>query len=546
MLTGPVGAGENLAALVPDGAVFVMRGLEIGRIPGDFEGTPLARAFCDSPLARFLRDSGKMDEFNRNVAGAETKLGFKLWPTFTRLAGEEIILAVYPGAAPHEPKTVLLLRGPDGVDAAAVAATVLSGLAEAGEIELLPAVKVGGEEFSRFRNKEGEEILTVSRGPVTLLANTADMAGRVLDLAAGTATDSILDNPRLRDTARDLVEDAHVSMFLDVGAIVAVAEQHAGDMPPPAQHALRLLGAVKGVAGAVHLHRAGITSRYRVAVDESRLPPFFKAWLAEPDAPGWFSPFVRRDAVFAGMAARIDMAGLVAAMMEEMPPPMRERMERQVNGVGALFLGGKSFFKDFLPAMGPDMALLFTDLDPSDNVPGEITVLVRINDEAGSAILANLLRSLYGLTQLAGDNGQAAKHTFTDEGGVVELTRMERDVSPTVIVTPGAVIAGSSQAAARKIQGWLATPPDPASAPEIPPFKGMIAGVDLQAFGRWLLTHADLLAEERARKEGVPVEEARRWLTLVGKTLTGMNGYLARGTTVDGAFEIVGELTVKE
>jgi hypothetical protein len=200
---------------------------------------------------------------------------------------------------------------------------------------------------------------------------------------------------------------------------------------------------------------------------------------------------------------------------------------------------------DLLPTIGPDLAIIMTDLDQTDKVPGELTLLLRLSNEKGKPMMEALAGKLYGWMQLTQGAEEAAKTTFSKDENSMTVCRKGEDYSPALIVTPTAVIASSSVETAKTMRGWLTAPPAGVVGSELPPFKGGLWGANLSALGQWLQRHSDFLARERARTEGVSAEEAKQWLTLMGETIADMDRFVAHGTTRPGAYEIVADLSLE-
>ncbi len=538
------GEVQSVASYVPDGAVLVLRGFRLGSLRQDLEGSALASVVCDGPLARFMKDSGKLGEIRQTFREADAALGFKIWSTLKKLAGEEIICAVYSSKEHGRPAIAIVARGEAGVNAESIITEVLQKLARSGEITMLDPVYAGEANLTRFRNKRGDEMLTASEAEYTLLTNSLRIADTVVGLYTGQRTDSIVANPRARKACGNLAEDAHLAFFLDTQAVLSAMRAHRDMLPQQAHHVAKLLEALEGVAGATTIHGTGISSRYRIVVDTATLPEYFKTWFGKPDQRSWFADYIPGNVIVAGGVAQINVGGLAKAILSEFPPEARTTIKTQSDGFGQFLVGG-SLLDEFLPAIGPDMALLLTDMDQTDQAPGELTLLVRIANEKGTTMMEALAGKVYGWMQLTQGPDEAAKITLKKDGDTVVVAQHGTGISPAMIVTPTACIVSSSAATATTMQGWLATPPANAVKSEIPAFKGGLWGANLTALGQWMRRHADVLARYHARKEGVPVEEAKQWMELLGDTMAQMNTFIARGTAAPGAYEIVAELSVE-
>ena len=241
----------------------------------------------------------------------------------------------------------------------------------------------------------------------------------------------------------------------------------------------------------------------------------------------------------------MDFARIVKSILNALPEREREEAEAKILGFESVFLGGKSFLKEVLPGMGPDVAWVLTDLDPTDKAPAELSLLLRLKNAGAKEAFGNLLRSVYGLTQLGGNEREAKKNSLVETKKEVTLSRKEDRFTPTVSVTGSALILSTSSKAAEKLRNWLSEPPATTVANELPGFKVGFFGVDFKALGDWLKKHADFLASENARKKHCPKAEAKEWITAVADSIRRLDYFMARGTTESGHFEIAAELAVE-
>ncbi len=245
------------------------------------------------------------------------------------------------------------------------------------------------------------------------------------------------------------------------------------------------------------------------------------------------------------MLAHIDLGAMVGGIMERLPVEAKAGVEQQLAGVNTFFLGGRSLTQDLLPALGPDVGLIVTDLDPSDRMPADLTLLLRINNPAGRDMLASVARSLYGMTQFAPDPQEAAKHSIKEEGDTLILASAQKDFTPCAIVAPSALIVGNSRAAAMQIKDWLANPPAENLGAVLPAFKTGFLGADLVRLGAWLSLHKAVIAADRVKKEGVAPETAEADVAVLGAFVAQFRALAVMGRAVPGAFEAVAELRMR-
>ena len=85
-----------LAAYLPDGAAVVLRVHQLAQTIEDLKGTPLADAVSSGPIARHLKQTGKLAEIKSHLQEVNTALGIDVIQTAHTLAAEEALLAIYP------------------------------------------------------------------------------------------------------------------------------------------------------------------------------------------------------------------------------------------------------------------------------------------------------------------------------------------------------------------------------------------------------------------------------------------------------------------
>ena len=546
-LNAAVPLHQPLAELVPDGAIFAVGLVDAAAGWDRLCGTPLADAVWKGPLKRHLADTGKLAKIRAFVAKVEDYLGLAIGPTLRQLAGGEAILAAYPGDTPDKAKVGLFLRGLPGVDAASVLDGLVTRLVNAGELHPLDAVPLYDEAlFKRFRNKDGEEFGILTYGNHTLIANATEIASGAGDLAAGVRSDSLYWNPRARAACEPLLAHSQLVAFFDVPRFLEAAR------PPLDQHFAQApfitatIKAVKGVALGVGLRGDGLSSRLRIAVDEAALPDFVRAYLAAPAGFSAFAQNLPRNGIIAGLLAHFDLGAVVNGFIDLLPAEAKADLDRRLAGVDTFILGGRSLTRDLLPALGPDFALLVTDLDPSDRMPADLTLLVKINNPTGRDMLASLARSLYGLTtQFAPDPRAVAKHSPQEEGDTLILSSAQNDFTPCAIVGPSALIVGVSRAVAMQIKEWLAKPPAENLGADLPPFKTAILGADLERLGAWSSLHKAVIAAEIVKKKGIAPKAAEAEAATLGAFLAQFRVLAVTGRVEPGAFEVVGEVLMQ-
>jgi hypothetical protein len=533
-----------LASFVPDGAVFAVRVHALRDSWHDLANTPLASAVWNGPIRQHLEASGKLAEMKAGLAKAENDLGITLGKTLMQLAGNEAILAVYPGDSPDKPKVGLFLRGLPDVDAAQIIDPLLTRLTNVGELQAIGTVPIESTELKRFRNKKGEEFGVLTHGNHTLIVNASEIASGAASLASGMRSDSILANPRLTETCAPLADDAQILAFLDIPRILQVSGAPIDQQFAQAPYIAAAIKAIKGIALGVSVRGDGVRSCLRFAVDENALPDFIRAYHAQPDQTSDFAANLPKTGVMAAMFTRIDFAALVKEITNRLPPEAKSGLDQNLAGVNAFFLGGKSLTNDLLPALGPDIGVILTDLDPNDKTPADLTLLLKINNPAGKEILSTVARSLYGMTQFAPDPQEAAKTSLKEDGDTLILSRAEKDLTPAALVMPNALIVGTSLAAATQIKDWLKNPPAENLAATLPAFKTGFLGADLAALGKWIIANKAALAADRVTREGISAERAQAETAVLGEFITRFRSLAIMGHGAPNAFEVQYELSL--
>ncbi len=530
----------SLAGLIPDGALFVARLYNAAQTVSDLKGTALWDAIVEGPIKQRLKEEGHLEELERGAAEFESVTGLKPGKFFKKLAGRELLLAVFPG---KKPRVLLLALGEKGTDAGAVLDKLLVPLRDSGELLFLDPITYKEVRIRHLQNQKGEEFFLLTYKSGSILSTDLALVKHCVDLAQGTAFDPITSNPTAQEVCGDLVEDALFAWYLNVPAVLKLLREKHGPVPRRARPFVKFLRAIKGVAEGTWIEGTEIRSRTRVVVEKEKLPPILKNWWDKEPESCWFARYLPQGEVLAGAALHIDFQALAKAVLKALPPRAKRRAEAMLEGAGNVFLGGNSIVNDLLPALGPDLVVIFTDLDSNDKAPGEVSLLLRIKDPKGFELLKNTIRATYGLVQIAQEENRVQAKLLQDKEKLAMIFTV-KGATPTVYLTPQALIVSSSRTAAETIVSWLNEPPAVSLQENIPPFKGFFAGLDFQAAADWLGRNRSWLAKQGARKEKKSFEEAAKDLDTLKALLQRFEAAVSRGITSYDAFEVETQVLV--
>ena len=533
-----------LAAFVPDGAVLVLRAQDVAGMIARIDDTALGRTIVRGPIADYLLRSGALSELQHNISQATQVLGVCPVQMLLDLAHTEWIVAVYPGATRESFKVASLMRGRPGLDAGACLSPLLAHMTDAGELAYVGAVPIGDVDLNRYRTRKGDEIGSLSYENHTLIVNDAGLALATADLAASIRHDSLMANPRARAACGGLVFESQLLAFLDVPALLKATGANLDAELAEAPWLADAVRAVHGLAAALHFRSDGLDGTIRVAFDEARLPDFLQKMQLQNAAPSPFAPHIPSDGILAGAAARIDLAGLAQAVIARLPEYQRTQVMQQLAGVDAVFLGGASLLNDFLPGIGPDAVLLVTDSDHADAQPAEATLLLQVAPGRTRETLANLMRSLYGMTQFGGN---AEQFSMKEGGATLEVAGRVSGMTPTALLTDKTLIVSTSGRVAAEAAGWSAAGTTGESLANVaPPFKGLLAGANLRALGAWIRQHAGMLARRRVREQGIPFDRAKAEIETAGAFLALFDHIMCHADSAPGAVEFRMQIQVAD
>lgn len=451
---------DELLRFVPENTGFcvIFQGLRTHWAA--LKASPLAEQLQRSPLAGALFNA---EDFQK-LAKVKTNLLDPLGLDWARLRddvlGEALIFAYRPGppGKPEQEQGLFLLRVQNARTLADLIERFNEKQKRAGMLKSLEERDHNGVKyFQRIDVKETSYYFV--RGPILLLTTQEDILRQALDCDRALAPTA---EPLLTARLRQLgVDDALLAFWFNPRAFDAFLKARADKSDPgnATTHntVARYWQALDGLALSVALNKE-LSIRLAVRARLADLPDAMRRFLTEAACPSDLWRYFPDDALLAS-AGRYDVAALLEALNDFLPPKSREALSADLNhSLGATL--GKNFRKDILPFLGPDWGVCLTVPDAQEKgwFPQLVVALRVAEGDRKSPVDKAMLSAVHFLAQLA-----RITHNQQNPERPINLDRTEADQREIHYLTGGNVFPTSVQPAFALQKGYLLF----ASMPEV-------------------------------------------------------------------------------
>jgi hypothetical protein len=476
--------------------------------------SPLIEQLRRSPLGASLRGGGEWAKLIDIEAKVRAQLGVDWTRLHDDILGDAVVFA-YRGNRRDKEQGLVLVRARSEEALADFVSKFNKAQKDNGELkELEPRDHKGAEYFRRVEAKAIHYYAI--RGPVLVFSADEAMLHEALDLAR-TAEGTPPLSMRFREGEAD---KAVLALYVSPRPLDTEIEPG-----PEAKESARTFAAcwkaLDSIVFSIHLDRdlrAMVSLRGRAAA----VPEPIRRFLVEASRPSDLWRLFPENAFFA-MVLRVPAPELFDAIGVLMPPDKRQAMREELDrGLGALL--GKDFFKDVLPAIGPDggLAILPPASDDKNWVPQALLALRVSSGPPGAAIDQALLGAIsYG----AGWAVFAYNHDHPDKLLAVRSTTIDKQevkylvgdkalpagVQPALALREGYLVLASSLEGLRRFRSSDRVT-DPTSG-------ALLWRISFTAFRVYLIERRKDLAGMVADKDSVPLEEAGKRVDAVASAL---------------------------
>ncbi len=498
---------DELLRLVPDDLAFCLVVQDLRGHGRALAASPFMEAFRKSPFAAALKDSDELRKLTGLDAELRKQIGLDSAGIADKLLGDAFVLAYRPNppGKTGEDQGLFLLRTQDAPVLADFIERLNRAQKESGDLKEVEERRHEGVAYFRRVERNGANYY-YANGPVLAFSSQEALLRRAIE------RDRKQDGTEA-GVARQLrllgVERALAALWINPRAFDAEMarnlEKAAGADKVVQRAFLRYWKALDGAALALRLEQdARLTLTLRARTDD--LPPAARRLLAEASRPSDLWERFPDDALFAA-AGRLDLAALLDGLTDFQTAEARAALVNALEG-GLGLSSGKDFFRELLPALGPDVGLCLLAPGKGDKGPlpqGLLAVRVR-SEAAGNGVLAAL--DFYARLAALASHGQdkAAITLKSVRQGKLEVKYLSSDkafpagVQPAWTVKDGYLLLASSPEVVRR----FGTGKPPAEAP--------LLRLSARALSAYLTAQRDGLVPLIADKNNLGRDEAARRL----------------------------------
>jgi hypothetical protein len=479
-----------------------------------------ATMLADSPFLDQLRDSPlgvqlrKAREWAR-LMGMEAKLRKQLGVDWAKIhddiLGDAVVFA-YRGNKRDREQGLILVRARTAEALADFVERLNKAQKELGELKELQPKEHKGMQYFRRVEAKGANYYAL-RGAVLVCSSDEAIVQEALEQAAATEAEPPL-AARFRDGAAD---KALLAVYLNPRSLDAEIEQGAADREAAKTFAV-CWKAIDSIVWSLHLDRdlrVMLALRGRPAA----MPDPVRRFLVEAARASDLWRLFPENAFFA-MVLRIPVPEFFDAIAAFLPQKDRQAMpEGWERNLGTLL--GKDFYKEVLPAIGPDAGLCILPPASSDRnwFPQALLVVRASQGVPGGGIDQALLGVVYSGAFWA---LIAYNHEHPDKPVALRTTVIDRQevkylsgdrvfppgVQPALALREGHLVLASSLEALRRFR--------PADGPADSSAGILLWRISFTACRTYLAERRKELSAAVAEKDGIPAEEAGKRLdTLV-------------------------------
>jgi hypothetical protein len=497
---------DELLRYVPQDIGFCVALQDLRGHAARLHESPFFEQLRASPAGAHLREA----RWWANLLGVEAKLRKQLGVDLTKLhddiLGDAVVFA-YRGKKGEKEQGLILIRA----RSAGILAEFVEGLNKAqkemGELKEVQAKEHKGTPYFRRVEARGANYYAL-RGPVLVCSSDESIVQEALE--KGTAADA---EPALAGRFREGDADkALLALYLNPRSLDADINSDAA-----AKEGARTFAAcwkaIDSIVWAVHLERdlrVTLSLRGRPAA----MPEPIRRFLAEVARASDLWRLFPENALFA-MVLRIPAVEFFDAVAAFVPQKEREAMRDGLEAtVGTLL--EKDFFKDILPAVGPDTGMCILPPASAEKswVPQALLV-VRVTQGTPGGIDQSLLGlvssgavwALFAYNREHPDRPVALKTTMIDKQPVKYLTgdkAFPPGVQPALALREGYLVLASSLEAVRRFR--------PADRGTDPDTGILLWRISFTACRTYLTERRKDLCAAVAEKDEISTEEAGKRL----------------------------------
>jgi hypothetical protein len=493
-----------------------------------------AAALAESPFIEQLRRSALGRSFAQapqwsTLDAIEARLKKDLGVDWNRLRddllGDALVFA-YRAAAPDgkDPEGgLVLVRARSERVLAELVERINKLQRDKGELKELEKLEYAGVTYFRREETRGPAHYYCLRGPVLIFSGQEAMVRRAIDAdRAAPANVEPVVSRRLQEAGAD---KAVISVWVNPRALDAQIEAHAAEGKDTDQEAGRRAiadcwKALDDVVAAVHLDRelsVSVALRGRAEA----MPPGVRRFLSESARPSELWKVFPENALVA-LALHVEGSALFDAVTDFLPPEAGRSLRADLNRTCAAL--GKDFFKEVLPAVGPDVGLCITAPASADKAwfPHVLLALRVATGKNAAGVDRALLTALHvsAVAAVFGYNSEHRDHelklltTTVDDQEVRYLAGddvLPGGLQPAFSLRGGYLILASSLDVLRGFRAPEPGGPAPTSFP--------LLRISFKDWRTYLKDRRDDLAEALARRDEVDRDEARRRLDSLADAL---------------------------
>jgi hypothetical protein len=489
-----------------------------------------ANALAESPFVEQLRRSAlgkavaKAQEWS-TLDTVEARLKKDLGVDWNRLRddflGDAVVIAYRPPT--EEGKAgeggLVLVRARDAKTLAELVDRINKLQQDKGEITELERLRHAGVTYYRREDARGSSHYYCLRGPVLIFSAQEAMLRRALDTdRAAPANVEPAVSRRLQEAGAD---KAVIALWVNPRALDAQVEAHATEGQDTDQEAAgrkavaECWKALDDVVFGVHLERdlsVSLALRGRLQA----MPAGVRRFLEESARPSELWKVFPENALLA-LALRVDGPALFDAVTDFLPPEAGRSLRADLNHILGAALGKEDFFKEVLPAVGPDGGLCITAPASGDKAwfPHVLLAVRVATGKRAAGIDQALLSALHigaGLAVIAYNSEHRDRElrllrTSIDDQDVRYLASdgaLPGGLQPAFSLRGSYLVLASSLDVLR---GFRAPEPGGTTPTSFPLLR-----ISFKDWRTYLKDRRDDLAEALARREEIKRDEARRRL----------------------------------
>jgi hypothetical protein len=496
---------QELLRLVPDQVGFCLLVQDLRGKTADLLASPFFEHLRQTDLARGLVASAEFQQVRKFEKHLEKYLGVGWVGLRDDILGDAVVFVYRPGPPdkPDQEQGLFLVRARDAKTLERVVAGLNRFQKEIGELQGLEDRDYKGIVYQQRRCRR-ETNYSCVLGPILLFSAQESILLEALERSRTASEES---EPAVARQLRELgLERCTVACWLAprvFDAAVLSKVPRAERTPRPI---VTWWKAFQGAGVGLELER-DLNLKLAVRARVADLPESARQFLAEAGKPSEVWRAFPDDPLLA-LGGRIDLPALAETIGEFISRETRETLRFDLDRtVGAVL--GKDFFKDVLPALGPDWGLCLSAPAGGEKTCVPRTVLAVRMARGAEETLLDLLRSWAQFAVIA--------HNLQNKNSPIWLRTIEID-RQKVRYLEGEKLGASLKPAFGARGGYLLLTSSPdlirqfslSEAPKPGPVP--LLRISFKGWRTWLAERHEALTQVLAEREAIPLDEARQRL----------------------------------